>query len=141
MSCIYCSCQQICSKKCEHTWAVSEDSLMEVVETQLLTSLNQKLLKYPFLHFHQLRWYIQLVKFQQVSRLILLLNPPHSTVEVAFHFLFHIYVSQDIIIVFYHLYTGCLQLCTIIPGYNDISLCDTLSVASDILRSQWIPLC
>jgi len=72
---------------------------MEVVETQLLTNLNQKLLKYPFQHFHLLQWYIPLVKFQQVSRVILL-NPPHSTVGVAFHLLFHIYVSQDIIIIF-----------------------------------------
>jgi len=74
---------------------------MEVVETRLLTSLNQKLLKYPFQHFHLLQWYIPLVKFQQVSRVILLLlNLPHSTVGVAFHLLFHIYVSQDIIIIF-----------------------------------------
>jgi len=57
---------------------------MGVVETRLLTNLNQKLLKYPFQHFHLLQWYIPLVKFQQVSRVILLLTLPIQLLELPF---------------------------------------------------------
>ena len=36
----------------------------------------------------------------------------------------------------------CMYVCVYVqPGYNDIRLCDTLCIASDILWYQLIPNC
>lgn len=79
MNCMCCSCQQICNRKCERMCAVSEGSLMGIVETTLLANQNQKLSKYLFQHFHLLQWYTPSIRFQQVN----------SVIPLSYGYLFH----------------------------------------------------